>query len=134
MQLRKGRHVVYMMHCHLIFVTKYRGKVLTDEILKKMEDIFQGICNKSEVEIVEFNGEADHIHLLINYPPKVQVSTLVNALKGISSRELKRHFPELNKAAWRKNALWSPSYFAGSIGGASLETLKEYVENQNRPD
>jgi len=133
MKLRKGRHVVYMMHCHLIFVTKYRGKVLSAEILNKMKELMHGICEKNEVELTEFNGEHDHVHLLINYPPKVQVSTLVNALKAISSRELKRHFPELNQAAWRKNALWSPSYFAGSVGGAPIEVLRQYIQQQDTP-
>ncbi|OED34514.1 cytosine methyltransferase [Flavobacteriaceae bacterium (ex Bugula neritina AB1)] len=133
MELRKGRHVVYMIHAHLIFVTKYRGKVFTDESLQKMEELMAGICENHEAKLTEFNGEADHVHLLIEYPPKVALSVLVNALKGITSRELKRYFPELNQPAWKKNALWSPSYFAGSVGGAPLEVLKNYIDSQARP-
>ncbi|PJE80677.1 hypothetical protein CI610_00338 [invertebrate metagenome] len=134
MEIRKGRHVVYMIHAHLVFVTKYRGKVFTDESLTKMEEIMKGICKNHEAELTEFNGETDHVHLLINYPPKVRLSELVNALKGITSRELKRYFPELNQPAWKKNALWSPSYFAGSVGGAPLSVLKDYINSQARPE
>ena len=133
MECRRGRHVVYLMHCHLIFVTKYRGKVLSAKALKKMRELMESICAKNEVELVEFNGEVDHVHLLINYPPKVQISRLVNALKSITSRELKRHFPELNQVAWRKHSLWSPSYFAGSVGGAPIEILKHYIQQQDTP-
>lgn len=132
-ELRKGRHVVYLLHAHVIFVTKYRGKVFDSEILNKMQELMQRICDDHEVVLKEFNGESDHVHLLIEYPPKLALSKLVNALKGTTSRELKRYFPELNQVAWRKNALWSPSYFVGSVGGAPLEVLRQYIEQQNRP-
>ena len=132
-ELRKGRHVVYLLHAHVIFVTKYRGKVFDSEILDKMQELMKRICDDHEVVLKEFNGESDHVHLLIEYPPKLALSKLVNTLKGTSSRELKRSFPELNQVAWRKNALWSPSYFVGSVGGAPLEVLKQYIEQQNRP-
>lgn len=133
MELRKGRHCVFMMHVHLIFITKYRGKVFTHEHLKTMRETMDKVCSHFEAEIVEFNGEQDHVHLLVNYPPKVAVSKLVNSLKGVSSRKLKLHHPELNKPAYMKNALWSPSYFAGSVGGAPIEVLKQYIEQQDRP-
>lgn len=132
-ELRKGRHVVYLLHAHIIFVTKYRGKVFDSEILTKAEELMRKICEENEVVLKEFNGEADHVHLLVEYPPKIALSKLVNSLKGTTSRELKRYYPELNQVAWRKNALWSPSYFVGSVGGAPLEVLKQYIEQQNRP-
>ena len=75
----------------------------------------------------------DHVHLLVNYPPKVSLSKLVNSLKGVSSRKLRLHHPELIKPAYMKNALWSPSYFAGSVGGAPIEVIRQYIEQQNRP-
>jgi putative transposase len=132
-ELRKGRHVVYLLHAHIIFVTKYRGKVFDSEILTKAEELMRKICEENEVVLKEFNGESDHVHLLVEYPPKIALSKLVNALKGTTSRELKRYYPELNQVAWRKNALWSPSYFVGSVGGAPLEVLKQYINQQNRP-
>nr|WP_051789375.1 IS200/IS605 family transposase [Endozoicomonas montiporae] len=132
--IRKGRHCAFELHAHLVFSTKYRGKVFNDKHLKTLENIFRHVCNEFEVELIEFNGETDHIHLLIHYPPKVQLSKLVNSLKGVSSRKMKLHHPELVKPAYLKNALWARSYFAGSCGGASIDVLKTYIENQARPD
>ena len=132
--VRTGRHCVFMLHAHIVFVTKYRGKVFNSEHLTKLEEIFRELCEASEVSLVEFNGEQDHVHMLIEYPPKVQISKLVNILKGTSSRKLKMFFPELHQPAWRHDALWSPSYFCGSCGGASLEVLEQYIRDQCRPD
>lgn len=134
MEIRKGRHCVFDLHAHLVFSTKYRGKVFSGDHLVTLESIFRSICNDFEVELKEFNGESDHVHILINYPPKVQLTKLVNSLKGVSSRKLKQHHPELEQPAYLKNALWARSYFAGSCGGASIEVLKSYIANQNRPD
>jgi len=80
------------MHVHLIFVTKYRRTVFTKAILSQMKMIFQLVCEQFEAELVEFEGERDHVHLLVNYPPKVAISKLVNSLKGVSSRVLRRQF------------------------------------------
>tara|TARA_R110001592_G_scaffold67975_8_gene208290 strand:- start:6091 stop:6501 length:411 start_codon:yes stop_codon:yes gene_type:complete len=135
MEVRTGRHCVFMMHCHLIFVTKYRGKVLDREVIEFMEVVMRDICQQFGVELTEFNGEEDHVHLLVNYPPKVQISKLVNSLKGVSSRKIRPLFPAI-KSHWtneRSGSLWSPSYFAGSVGGAPIEILKQYIEQQARP-
>ena len=90
-------------------------------------------CNNLEVDLMEFNGESDHVHLLVNYPPKLSVSILVKQLKGVSSRKLKLHHPEIANRYYKGN-LWSSSYFAGSCGGAPIEVLKQYVQNQQRPN
>lgn len=136
MELRSGRHVVFMLHAHLVFTTKRRGKVLTREHLSRLEAIFRDVCSDFEVELREFNGESDHVHLLVNYPPKCRLSELVNSLKGVSSRRLKQEFPPI-KAFWSvkksRSVLWTPSYFAGSVGGASLSVLKQYIKQQQRP-
>lgn len=136
MELRTGRHVVFMLHAHLVFTTKRRGKVLTREHLVRLEAIFRDVCKDFEVELREFNGEADHVHLLVNYPPKVRLSELVNSLKGVSSRRLKQEFPDIHRF-WSvrksRGVLWTPSYFAGSVGGAPLAILKQYIEQQARP-
>jgi putative transposase len=135
LNLRKGRHCVFIIHCHLIFITKYRGKTLSSEVLTFMEKTMKDICTQYEVELTEFNGEADHVHLLVNYPPKVQLSKLINSLKGVSSRYIRQQFPDV-KYHWtnkKSGALWSPSYFAGSVGGAPIEVLKQYIEQQDRP-
>ena len=121
------------MHAHLVFVTKYRRPVFADRHLARMEEIMRSVCTDFEAELAEFNGETDHVHLLVNFPPKVAVARLVNSLKGVSSRRLRQEFPELVEHYWRANRLWSGSYFAGSVGGAPLATIRRYIESQQRP-
>ena len=130
--IRRGRNCVFLLHAHLVFVTKYRHKVFVGEHLTHMETIFKAVCSDFEAVLIEFNGEVDHVHLLVNYPPKVSLAKLVNSLKGVSSRLLKKDHPGLTEHYW-KGALWSPSYFAGSCGGASIETLRAYIEKQIAP-
>ena len=129
---RSGRHCVFNMHVHLVFVTKYRKDVFTKSMLDAMKGMFEKVCSDFEAELTEFNGEDDHVHLLINYPPKVAVSNLVNSLKGVSSRHLRKDFPEIKNKLWG-GSLWSPSYFASSCGGAPLEIIKQYIEQQQTP-
>ena len=82
---------------------------------------------------MEFEGEKDHVHLLVNYPPKVSISKLVNSLKGVSARLLrKKGYPTIVKYLWGRN-LWSPSYFAASCGGAPISIIKQYIDGQNTP-
>lgn len=130
--IRTGRHCVFLLHAHLVFVTKYRRMVFASRHIDELRDIFEKVCRDFETELVEMDGEDDHIHLLVNYPPKVQLSKLVNSLKGVSSRHMRRRFPELTKRYW-KGVLWSPSYFAGSCGGAPLTIIRQYVESQQTP-
>ena len=130
--IRRGRHCVFLMHVHLVFVTKYRKKIFTKRMLKSLNSVFSDICCDFEAELSEFNGESDHVHLLVNYPPKVSVSKLVNSLKGVSSRLLRRDYPNLAHHCM-KTQLWSPSYFAGSCGGAPLTVIRQYIENQQAP-
>jgi putative transposase len=117
----------------LVFVTKYRHRVFSDTHLRRMEEVMRAVCADFETELVEFNGEANHVHLLVNFPPKVALSKLVNSLKGVSSRRLRQEFPELLRHYWRAHRLWSGSYFAGSVGGAPLSTVRQYIEQQERP-
>ena len=130
--IRTGRHCIFNIHVHLVFVTKYRKKVFSKVILETMKALFEKVCSDFESELIEFDGEGDHVHLLVNYPPKVAVSKLVNSLKGASSRRLKQLHPEIKKHYW-KSQLWSPSYFAGSCGGAPIEIVRQYIEQQNTP-
>ena len=131
--LRRGRSCVFLLHVHLVFVTKYRKKVFTKRILTDLREIFHSVCKDFQVELVEFQGEYDHVHLLINYPPTVTISKLVNSLKGVSSRLIRKgKYPSVQRALWG-NHFWSPSYFAGSCGGASISTVRQYIENQQKP-
>ena len=91
------------------------------------------VCADFGAELSEFNGERDHVHLLIHYPPKVALSRLVGSLKGVSARRLRQEFPEhIRRYLWGDH-FWSPSYFAASADGAPLKAIKEYIENQKRP-
>ena len=131
--IRHGRNCVFNMHVHLVFVTKYRRGVFTKEALDDLRDIFASVCADFEAELVEFDGEDDHVHLLINYPPKFAVSALVNSLKGVSSRMIrKKKYPSIHSKLWG-GALWSPSYFAGSCGGAPIEIVRQSIEQQQTP-
>ena len=132
--IRTGRHCVFALHAHLVFVTKYRRGVFTKEILEALKAIFAEVCKDFEAELVEFDGEDDHAHLLVTYPPKVAISSLVNSLKGVSSRLIRKgNFPSIRRKLWG-GSLWSPSYFAGSCGGAPLDILKRYIEGQRTPN
>jgi putative transposase len=117
----------------LVFVTKYRHAVFTDQHLRRLEEIMRDVCDDFECELVEFNGKTNHGHLLVTFPPKVALSRLVNSLKGASSRRLRQEFPELVRHYWREQRLWSGSYFAGSLGGAPISILRQNIEQQNRP-
>ena len=118
------------MHVHLVFVTKYRRKVFTQAILHDLRRVFASVCIDFESALIEFDGEDDHFHLLVNYPPKVSVSTLVNSLKGVSSRMIRQmNDPSIRKKLWRA-ALWSASYFVASLSGAPIAIIGQYIEQQ----
>lgn len=131
--LRRGRHCVCALHVHLVFVTKYRRGVFNAHILEVLRAIFSSVCSDFGAQLVECNGEDDHVHLLVHYPTTVSLAKLVNSLKGVSSRMVRKAgYPELTQKLWG-GALWSPSYFAASCGGAPLQIIKEYIEQQRIP-
>ena len=132
--IRHGRHCVFNLHIHLVFVTKSRRSVFTKEVLEDLKKIFASVCQNFDAELIEFDGEKDHVRLLINYPPKVSVSRLVNSLKGVSSRLIrKKRYVCIRDKLWA-GALWSSSYFAESCGGAPISIIKQYIEQQNTPE
>jgi putative transposase len=131
--IRTGRHCVFILHAHLVFLTKYRHAIFSARHLERMEEIMRDVCADFGCELAEFNGEPSHVHLLVNFPPTVAVSRLVNSLKGVSSRRLRQEFPDLVRHYWRARRLWSGSYFAGSAGGAPISVLHQYIEQQDRP-
>jgi putative transposase len=116
----------------LVFVTKYRYRVFDGNALERLRAIFSKVCLDFEAQLVEMDGEDNHVHLLVNYPPKYSISALVNSLKGVSSRLLRLERPDLVRRYW-KGALWSPSYFAASCSGAPIGVLKAYIEQQKTP-
>ena len=116
------------------FVTKYKRDGFTKERLDGLRPIFASVCTDFDSELIEFEGEDDQVHLPVNYPPKVAVSKLVNSLKGISSLMIrKKNDPKIRKKLWG-GALWSPSYFAGSCGGAPISVIRGLIEQQQTPN
>ena len=125
-----GAHVVYKLSVHLVFVTKYRRKAITARVADVLVQAFRESCAVYGCDLVEHGYEPDHAHLLVAYPPKVALATLVQHLKGLSSRRVRAiRFPEVARKLWGK-AFWSPSYCAVSCGGAPLATVKAYVQAQ----
>ncbi|MFI7446148.1 IS200/IS605 family transposase [Nonomuraea sp. NPDC049714] len=131
--VRAGRHVECHLHAHLVFLTKYWRGALTGPMLSRCEEIMREVCADFEVVLREFNGEDDHVHLLVHYPPKVALSKLVNSLKGVSARMLRKEFGAHVRDHQTGDRFWSGSYFAASVGGPPLTVLKQYIEQQKRP-
>ena len=132
--IRRGRSVVHNLHVHLVFVTKYRHGVFNAQMLNRCEEVMRAVCRDFGAHLHEFNGEEDHVHLLVRYPPSVAISRLVNSLKGVSSRRLREENVGRVNRAGMGGHLWSPSYFAGSCGGAPLAIVTDYIAQQKRPD
>lgn len=128
-EIYKNRYAAFNLHVHLVFITKYRRKILGEVHHTYFSECAAEICRSFDAELKECNGEADHVHMLIQYPPTVQLSKLVNNLKSVTSRRMRGDFIDL-RAAYSKPVLWSRSYFAGSCGGASLDVIKQYIKNQ----
>lgn len=129
-ELRKNNHSVSRLLVHLVFVVKYRHAVISDSVWTSLRYGFDLAAKRLDLVLVEVNHDKDHAHLVVEYPPKVSISEMVNALKGNSSFVARRDCKvELCKKLWGA-AFWSPSFFAASCGGAPIETLKLYVQTQ----
>jgi len=132
--LNKARGCVYRLSVHIVFVTKYRRKVITKEILDDLEKIFSRLCLAKKCQLVSFNAEEDHCHLLVEMYPDVAPSRLVNTLKTVSSRLIRRDYAtHLQKFYYKKPVLWTGAYCVISTGGAPLEVIKKYIESQDSP-
>jgi putative transposase len=126
---RRERHSLSRLTVHLVCVTKYRRKVFDAAALEWLQGHFAKVCETMGCALLACDGEADHLHAIIEYPPKVSISALVNALKGTSSRLLRKERPDIARR-YSDSVLWSPSYFAASTGGAPLDVVRRYVEQQ----
>jgi len=134
MKIQKNRHATHLLHAHLVFVTKYRYNTLTKEHIDYLRFLFKETIEEMGGILEEFDGEKNHVHLLIQYPPKYSISVIVNNLKGRSSRLLRKEYPDVKERYWGNgSALWHRSYFAGSVGGAPLEIVKQYIQQQDTP-
>jgi len=128
-EYRRSAHAVYDVKYHVIWITKYRYKVLRGRIAERARDLIRQICQAKEVVIVRGSVSPDHIHMLLSAPPELSPSKLVQYIKGRSSRRLQEEFPELSKRYWGQH-LWARGYFCATVGAVDEDTIKAYIENQ----
>ena len=131
MELDTNAHSVFSLHYHLILVVKYRRQVFTDEISERAKEIFEYIAPKYKIELVEWNHDKDHVHILFKGQPKTEMSKFINAYKSASSRLLKKEYPSIRQKLW-KEMFWSQSFCLLSSGGAPIEIVRQYIENQGQ--
>ena len=129
MELRNNNHSVFAIHFHLILVVKYRKKVINDEISERLKEIFRSIEGNYNIALEEWNHDIDHVHILFRSEPNSNISKFINAYKSASSRLIKKEYPSI-KSRLYKEAFWSQSFCLISIGEASIETIKKYIESQ----
>jgi len=130
---RKASHCIYDIKCHIVWTTKYRKRILSPEIGRRVRDIIRLICTSLDVDIIKGNIRRDHDHLLVSMPPTLSVSKLVQRVKGVTSRKLLQENRGLNKAYWGRH-LWSRGYFVASIGDVTEEVIARYIENQQEAE
>jgi putative transposase len=130
MSYNKGYRCLYLLNIHLVLVTKYRKKVIDKAILNRLQEIFASTCKKWDSNLTDFNGESDHVHLVIDFPPDVEISKLVNNLKTVSSRLIRKEFASQINQVYQKPVFWTGAYFVASCGGVTVDQVKKYVENQ----
>ncbi len=128
--LKSQHHCVYNIKHHLVLVTKYRHNVITGNILSRLKEMVTERVLAWEGELIEINGEPDHLHILFELPPKYAVSDFVNALKTGTSRKIRKEFADQLKPFYWKPVFWSRSYCVVTCGGAPLSIVKQYIENQ----
>ena len=129
MGYRKSSHATYDLKYHLVWITKYRKKVLTGEVGRRVRDLISQTCLQLDVEIISGAVRPDHIHLLVSVPPHLSVSELVKRLKGRSSRRILAEYTEMKRMFWGRH-FWARGYFAVSSGNVTDEVIKQYIESQ----
>lgn len=129
MELDTNLHSVFLLNYHLVFVIKYRKKVIDDDISNRLKEIFEKIASNYKISIIEWNHEFDHVHILFKGEPKTEISKFINAYKSASSRLIKKEFPDIRKKLW-KEYFWSRSFCLLTTGGAPIEVIKKYIQTQ----
>ena len=129
MQLDTNNHSVFLLQYHLILCIKYRNNVIDDVISERLKQIFAYIAPNYNMVLEEWNHDRDHVHILFRGQPNTEISKFINAYKSASSRLIKKEFPQIRKSLW-KEMFWSQSYCLLSIGGATVEVIKQYIQSQ----
>ncbi|MFL9449832.1 IS200/IS605 family transposase [Tolypothrix campylonemoides VB511288_2] len=126
-KFKSSNNIVYSCKYHVIFCPKYRRKVLVNAVASRLKELLAQIVIDIKVEILEMEIMPDHVHLLIDVDPQFGVHRVVKRFKGATSRYLRLEFPELKS---RLPSLWTNSYFVSTVGGATLDSIKMYIQNQ----
>ena len=129
MNLDNNNHSVFSLNYHLILVVKYRKKIINDTISNRLKEIFDKISSSYNITVMEWNHDIDHVHILFKAEPNSELSKFINAYKSASSRLIKKEFPEIKTQLW-KEYFWSRSFCLITTGGASIETIKQYIQSQ----
>lgn len=129
MELDTNNHSVFLLYYHLVLVTKYRRQVIDDEISEFAKDTFERISESYHITLVEWNHDKDHVHIMFKAHPKTELTKFINAYKSASSRLIKRDFPRVKQFLW-KEMFWSKSFCLLTTGGAPIEVIKKYIQNQ----
>lgn len=129
MKLDNNNHSVFMLRYHLILVVKCRRKVLNDVISKRLKEIFENIAPKYNINVVEWNYDVDHIHVVVKGHPNTELSKFINAYKSASSRLIKKEFPDIRNSLWQE-VFWSKSFCLMTVGDVSNTTICHYIETQ----
>ena len=129
MELQTNNHSVFALHYHLVMVVKYRRRVLDDTISDRLREIFENVAGNYHITVEEWNHDIDHVHVMFRAQPRTELSKFINAYKSASSRLLKKEYPEIREKLW-KEAFWSQSFCLLTAGGAPVEVIRQYIENQ----
>lgn len=129
MELDNNNHSVFLLHYHLVLVVKYRRKVLNNTISDRLREIFESIAPNYNIILKEWNHDEDHVHILLKGHPNTELSKFINAYKSASSRLIKKEFPHIRRFLW-KEMFWSRSFCLLTTGGATIDTIRKYIETQ----
>ena len=130
---RSSHRSVFNLTVHIVFVTQYRRKVIDAQMLVEFKSVFESVLKAWNCQLIEFNSEADHCHLIVSFPPQKRLSDLVGNLKATASKTMWRKFETKLSKVYHKKVFWTASYFIASCGGVTIDPLKKYVQNQDSP-
>lgn len=133
--MRARNHAVFLLHYHIVLSVKYRHKAITSDMLERLREVFQHVLEQWGCHLVEFGGEADHVHLLIEGKPAMDLSRLVGNLKTVSARRMRQEYADHLRRYFWKPYFWNKAYAVISVGGrAPLATLLQYIQDQESPE
>ncbi|MCL5733288.1 MAG: IS200/IS605 family transposase [Patescibacteria group bacterium] len=132
-QYHRTSHTVYDNKYHIVWITKYRKKILVDDIALRLREIIRQICSTEKIDILKGAIGPDHVHILLETPPYIAISRIIQHLKGESSRKLQMEFPKLGKSFWGQH-MWAIGYFCVTTGVVTEKVIKDYIEQQGKQE